>query len=147
MKLPPGITGFFDGGSSFQMMDSKKFRSICYDVSLHPAIKLLTIQEATYPVNYICAKFVFYNEPIQVVMNAYYPLFTATVIAENGHFVFCDLPEEFRLFEKHYQCITVEDLDKIIEEHYLEQLSEVERQQVAFWKPERLGEVIFNAWD
>lgn len=147
MKLPRGITGYFDDHDSFNGMDLKKFRAICYKVSENPQLTLISISEADYPTNYICAKFSFKEQPIQILLNAYYPIFTASVIAEHGHIVFCDLPEELNLFSEHYQLLEQKDLQKLLTEECTEQLSEVERHQIELWSPHSIGEVVFNAWD
>ncbi|MBQ0140844.1 MAG: hypothetical protein KBT36_16335 [Kurthia sp.] len=147
MKLPRGITGFFDEKAALQMIDLKKFRSLCYDVSLHEDIVLISIKEAVYPTNYICAKFSVNDQPIQILLNAYYPLLAAAVITEHEHIVFCELPKTFESFIAHYQSISLEELQEKLREEHLEQLSEVERQQITFWAPQNVGEIIFNTWD
>lgn len=147
MKLPRGITGFFDEHTTFQMIDVKKFRSICYEVSLQPGVTLFSINEAVYPNNYICAKFSLHDEPIQILMNAYYPIFAASIIEEQGHIVFCELPQEFELFKEHYQLIELSELQGCVDDECLELLSDVERHQITTWSPNNVGETIFNAWD
>lgn len=147
MKLPRGITGYFDENTSFQIIDLKKFRSVCYDVSLQSNVTLLSIMEAEYPTNYVCAKFSLNEQPIQIIMNAYYPIFAASIIAEHGHIVFCELPSEFISFVDHYQLIDKNELRKAIDEDCVEQLSDVERHQIQLWSPRSIGETIFNAWD
>lgn len=128
-------------------VDLKGFRSICYEVSENPQLTLISISEAVYPTNYICAKFSLNEQPIQILMNAYYPIFTASVIAENGHIVFCDLPKELQLFCEHYQLLEQKDLQTELTEECTEQLSSVERHQIELWSPRNIGEVVFNAWD
>lgn len=147
MILPRGITGYFDEHTSFQIIDLKKFRSVCYEVSLQPGVTLLSITEAEYPTNYICAKFSLNEQPIQIVMNAYYPVFAASIIAEQGHIVFCELPQEFKVFTDYYQLIDKDELQKAIDTDCVEQLSDVERHQIQLWSPRSIGETIFNAWD
>lgn len=147
MKLPPGITGFMEEHSSFQLMDLKQFRSICYEVSLQNNLTLLSISEAEYPTNYVCAKFSLNEQPIQILLNAYYPVFTASVIAELGHIVFCELPQELQSFLDYYQLLQTKDLVKSLDDECTEQLSEVEINQIHLWSPRTIGEVVFNTWD
>lgn len=147
MKLPPGITGFSVEDETFQKSDLKKFRSICYDVSMQEQVVLLSIDEVEYPANFTCAKFSLNNEPIQIVLNAFYPIFTATVISENGHLVFATLPNEFDVFKETYQFIDEELLMKPVTEEVTENLSEVEKQTIELWSPQNIGEVVFNVWD
>lgn len=147
MKLPPGITGFFDEHAAFQPMDLKKFRSICYDVSIQKGVTLLAIVEASYPTNYLCAKFSINDQPFQIVMNAYYPLFATTIIAEEGHLTFCDIPQELTKFEEHYQLLSTEELMKHLTEQDIENLTDVEKYQIQLWSPSNIGEAIFNTWD
>lgn len=147
MKLPRGITGFFDEQAGLQMIDLKKFRSLCYDVSLQSDIVLISVKEAVYPTNYICAKFSVNNQPIQILLNAYYPLLAAAVITEQEHIVFCEVPKEFNALTTHYQPITLEELEKELTDLYVQELSEVEREQIKFWSPKTVGEIIFNTWE
>lgn len=147
MKLPPGITGYFDEHDSFNRIDLKKFRAICYEVSENPQLTLISICEADYPTNYICAKFSLNEQPIQILMNAYYPIFTASVIAENEHITFCDLPKELQLFSESYQFLQQSDLEQKLDDECIEQLSEVERHQINLWSASNIGEVVFNTWD
>lgn len=147
MLLPHGITGFDTDQSILLNMDSKQFRALCYNVSLQKNVTLLTICEASYPSNYLCAKFAVNEQPVQILLNAYYPYVTSTIIAEEGHLVFCELPKELQGFEQHYQLVSKQELNALINPYSIEQLSDIERAQINNWSPRNIGEVIFNTWD
>ena len=33
------------------------------------------------------------------------------------------------------------------EDYYLDQLNRAEIKQIAYWKPKRMGDIVFNFWD
>ena len=42
---------------------------------------------------------------------------------------------------------TVEQLERPMKDDWLQPLSKVEREQVNYWKPTTIGELLFNDWD
>jgi hypothetical protein len=149
--LPKGITGFdaLDGGVSVQ-----KFTAACHAETRQVDGRILEVLPAYNPVtpNFHQAFIALQHgsQTIRVLCNAHYPLIAfATTAAYQGdaHLEFLDCPAladalsgEFTVIHGHDACAgIVPDL--------VAALGETELEQMHYWKPQRIGDVIFNHWD
>lgn len=90
------------------------------------------------------------TETVRVLCNAHHPIVAFTRPAANGAAVrleFLDCPEladvmreEFALMSRAEACAGVSD-------ELVAQLGDAELQQMRYWKPQRVGDVVFNYWD
>ena len=147
MILEKGITGFCDEKTldDFGQVDYKLFRSICYDIALQADITLVNIVECDYPFTYHKAIFNVNGERILLLVNAYYPI--AGFAKNDDPFMFCDIPSGFESLQNTYDVLDEDALLTYPTAKQLEGLDASEHEQLRFWKPRNLGEIIFNVWD
>ena len=63
-----------------------------------------------------------------------------------NHIRFVDESNLTTLFMQFYRVLTVAELNKPLRQ--LDNgLNQAEWEQIAYWKPERIGDIIFNYWD
>lgn len=142
MKLPCGVTGFTTHPIK---IDGKFFKTCCYTVARQIGADLMEC-EATIGVarNYYYA--VFRNNQLKILCNPYYGFIT---FSANEAGTFADEPQLAQLFSQFdsFHVLTSTNLEIFPEHLYLTDLNESELTQINYWKPSRLGDIIFNFWD
>ena len=133
MILPAGITGFFHN-SVMPELDFKKFQQYCYSVRAFPVLEISNQKQN----NYFCAKF----PDFYLLLNRYYPFAgVVKVLSAEKIFITISFPEFFE-----YEFLPAELLNHPF--HFRNhQLSETELQQILYWNPVSVGNIIFNEWD
>ncbi|MBR0484859.1 MAG: hypothetical protein IJJ69_08815 [Oscillospiraceae bacterium] len=133
MILPVGVTGFFQKSIPPEL-DFKNFQQYCYSVREFPVLEISNQKQN----NYFCAKFAdFY-----LLLNKYYPFAGAVkVLSAEKIFINISFPEFFA-----YQFLPAEFLNSPFDFRN-HQLSKAELQQILYWNPVSVGNIIFNEWD
>jgi len=90
------------------------------------------------------------TDTVRVLCNAHYPIVAfATPAAQEGdvrlQFVECPLLAESLGSE--FSLLSVQDAEAGVADELLLLLGEDELDQMLYWNPQRMGEVIFNYWD
>ena len=147
MVLAKGITGFCNEGDlhTVEEIDAKAFRSICYDVALERGVTLVNIVECDYPFTYHKAIFDVDGERIQLLVNVYYGI--GAFVTSDDPVRFCDIPAALSTLSTHYTLLTEDELLTYPSSEELAKLDSEELQQLTYWKPKNLGDIIFNHWD
>jgi hypothetical protein len=154
MKLKKGITGFYHRTEeeTIQKLDRKSLKECAYtcDYSTNYRLKKLLNPDQTsnyYRISYKHAK---KDVKIDVVVNSHYPYF-AGIKPESSwmNLNFISLPEEIRqkFEEEGFIYLAPQVLSAHFDKNDLDELSESELQQIAYWKSRTFGEVIFNGYD
>jgi hypothetical protein len=98
------------------------------------------------------------DKKIHVLLNAQYPYIAFTTVREfNVHdFPFIDEPQLSKVFQPYYKVLTTNQLNeplrytqkggKIIVKN-VNTLHQVELEQLVYWEPQTVGDVVFNFWD
>ncbi|MGG3891252.1 hypothetical protein [Metabacillus fastidiosus] len=152
MKLPNGITGFSTSEANKPpQVEEKQFKQLCFHFVTHKGGKVIDFNVPQYPVNFYNAKVEIFNMQFCILLNEHYPYLAFTSTVEFGNIEFIDIPilsEQFSLF---YQVMDTAALNvpisKILEEKNKHELNNAEWGEIAYWKPETIGQIIFNYWD
>jgi hypothetical protein len=144
LNLPKGITGFRSiKDKELPLMDSIQFKQLCHTFvrELGGEIKEFSFSHG----NYLSVEYMLRGESYFVFLNCHHPFVAFALRREE--FSFLDNPVLTAKYQPYYTVLTKEYLDTPLSLEYLSSLSKAELEQVSYWKPETVGEVIFNHWD
>ncbi len=137
-------------------MDGEKFKQQCFSILRRNHGKVLRFLEPQMTMNFFDVEVNVFNQHIHILLNDHYPIlaFASAVDFENIHFI--NEPELLRQFSPFYRVLSMKELNeplymkedpgKIILANDNE-LNSAELEQIAYWKPKSVGEVIYNFWD
>ena len=145
MILPKGITGFHEKYNDIEVINPKLFKKICYEfIQEYPAV-VLSIDTSLTNKNFYVFEILHNNAHIYILMNVYYPYFTfASSI--NDNITFIDIPNMSKSVLMKYEWLNKNQLNESCKDS-LNLLSPVELEQIHYWKPQTIGEIIYNYWD
>lgn len=152
--LKKGITGFGDPVPPPLLTDLRLFRAHCYEAARCCQARVVeTSERKTHFVwgNYAISTFVVTRQTIDLLINLHHPVIA---FAEAGpipldqiRFRDClELAWAFREFGNYQLGPAIYWESKVTAESLCD-LSDAELSQVAYWKPQRLGDIVFNLWD
>ena len=157
MNLPNGVTGFYSSiVNKPNEIDEKQFKDICFNLVRKNQGRILDIDESNLATNFLKVKMNICNREMYVLLNAYYPFLAFASTVEFPHLNFIDDPVLSKDFMPFYTVLSKEELNEPLDirkskgKVSLEnknKLSSSELEQILFWKPKKVGEVIFNFWD
>ena len=157
MNLPNGVTGFYSSiVNKPNEIDEKQFKNICFNLVRKNQGRILDIDESNLATNFLKVKMNIFNREMYVLLNAYYPFLAFASTVEFQHINFIDDPVLSKDFIPFYKVLSKEELNEPLDirtskgKVSLEnknRLSSSELEQILFWKPKKVGEVIFNFWD
>jgi hypothetical protein len=154
VELPRGITGFRHADDPpLPVCDFRVFRGHCFAVARDLGGRFRSV-EAPYPrgpANFALAVLDLPTGRVAVVLNAHFPVvaFAEPLADGETRLRYVDAPalaERFRGFGM-YEVATVAELTHPLTAEACQQLASVEREQVAYWHPGSVGELLFNFWD
>ncbi|MEH7336885.1 hypothetical protein V7161_30205 [Neobacillus drentensis] len=155
MKLPDGITGFYEKHNRPPMIDGKQFKLLCFNSIKSNGGKVLEFKEPKEKSNFFDVEVNAFNKHFHILLNAHYPLIAFASVVSFGEIDFIDEPQLNSEFSPFYRVLGTEELnEQIINSDSKKgtiqnenKLNGAELKQLAYWKPERIGDVIFNNWD
>lgn len=152
MILPRGITGFYDSRRDQvpPVVDVKEFARACYSVARAEFGVVENLESANYSINFHRAILRTRDEIVAVLCNGHFPwLAFAKTHSRNYDFTFMESAVLACQFSDAMRCevIGLASLEEHPDEASLADLSEIERSQIKYWRPRRLGDIIFNFWD
>ena len=111
--------------------------------------KITDVSLSGYPGNFHSAEVVIGSERLFILLNAHYPYLAFASEIEYGSITFVDKPELEQLFSAFYRVLNTDELNAAYtgQPDSSCQLSSADIEQLAYWKPETIGEIIFNRWD
>ena len=150
-RLPAHITGFFDRSAPPRALDSQAFEAACHLVAQMEDGSVETLDFQLVARSYYVATVRTSSDHLSVLCNSVYPYLA---FVPPGAFGFTDLEfvapvslastfsglTEFRSLDANW-------LMTDLQPAHLADLASVELRQIKYWKPHRIGEVIFNRWD
>lgn len=150
MLLEKGITGFFEYGYGIMPeLDDTAFQRMCYTVR-NKQWNMAGIF-CQYHTNYFYAHFQGRydteqreKQEVYLLQNKYYPIIAMTKELSLYEKVFIDITDPFRIIDG--EIISAEILNEAFDDTQYH-LSNVELQQIRYWKPVSIGNIIFNEWD
>lgn len=153
MILPNGITGFYDKETNQPpYVDGKRFKQECYRIVTHHGGKVLDFNEPEYPKNFYDVEVQVVRKHIHLLLNEHYPYLAFALKVNMGDIVFIEIPELFKEINLQYKVMGVKELnERLIFDSQSSRrkydLNRAELEQIFFWKPDRVADVIFNYWD
>ncbi|MBA9027440.1 hypothetical protein [Peribacillus huizhouensis] len=146
MKFPNGITGFYEQQCEPPKIDGKQFKQLCFSIIKNNEGTVLEFKAPTEVTNFFDVEVNVINKHFHILLNAYYPLLTFSSVVNFGEINFIDEPHLYKEFSPFYSVLGTTELN----EQFFQKDNEfnnAELEQIAYWKPERIGDVIFNYWD
>ncbi|MFP7736181.1 hypothetical protein ACLHDF_22800 [Priestia aryabhattai] len=157
MNLPNGITGFYSSiENKPNEINENHFKDRCFNVVRKNGGRILEIDELNFTTNFLKVKVNIFNREIHVLLNAYYPFLALTSTVEFRYINFINDPVLSKNFMPFYKVLSKEELNEPLDirkrkgKLSLEnknKLNSSELEQLFYWKPKTVGEVIFNFWD
>lgn len=156
MKLPNGITGFYNSETKPPKVDGKHFKRVCETTLFQLGGEVLMLKEPEYPTNFYDAKVKFRNMIIHILLNEHYPYVAFASAVEYEKIRFIDDAELFKRLSLYYHVLPSSELNLpvILRQGYKKdilqndnELNQAELEEIAYWKPKIIGEIIFNFWD
>jgi hypothetical protein len=160
-----GVTGFYYYRSTPPPVtaDLKEFRALCYTAARVTDATILGFDPSPFKTirNFVFALLQFSKTSgapsVFLLLNQYAPLLAFACahdqtlhLPDGPPFTFMDIPELIATFEHSYYVLKKEELELPwiwSKPELASSLSPVEIEQIKFWKPQTVGEVLFNVWD
>jgi len=152
VELPYGVSGFYDSDEPKPPeMDVSKYKELCDELAKKLDGEMLEFTDSLYPANFHKAYFKLPAKSVCLVMNKHYPLLAFATTVEALKIKFIDYPEATEAVPEEYTVLTAEALEAKVPENLAElpgnQISKGEIRQINYWKPETVGQIVFNFWD
>ena len=149
--LPKGVTGF---DAPDEGVPVKRFTAVCHAAARQVGGRVQQVRAAYEQVtpNFHEALMTLRHgtETVRVLCNAQYPIVAFTTPAANEGDVrleFVDCPELAEALRAEFSIITRQDACAGVADELVAQLGDAELHQMRYWRPQRIGDVIFNYWD
>ncbi len=145
-NISKGISGFSLPQESLGRFDPKIFRQLCYSLARENQGTILSLDTSLVDKNFYVAQIQTYHFCIYLLRNAYYPYLAFADSVKDGMISFINQPKDFYFAWEGYHLLDTETLN-VACERVGTCLNEAEQMQIKFWKPNTVGEIIFNFWD
>ena len=147
MILPRGITGFGSINTDPPLfLDEKAFCRMCHALAQENGGAVTEVDTDTAIRNFYSAKVSRYDQSVFLLQNIHYPYTAFAQREASGRFVLTQQPEWLQLPEGSVRFLSPSEL--IRDWHDLcGELSPEELEQIHYWNPQTVGEIVFNTWD
>lgn len=153
MKLQRGITSFFDWDERGLIPEIAfdDFKRAIFSAFNRDGWRVGSLLPRSGTPNFHTAEIVSTNESTLVVCNGTYPIyaFADTSGLDNCLLTFRDYPnlaERLKAFPN-LMVASVSDLSRLITDADIANLDKCEAEQIKYWKPKTIGEIVFNWFD
>ena len=147
MILPRGIAGFWSVNTApLPLLDEKAFCQMCYSIALENGGTVTEVDTDTAIRNFYSAKLSRYGQSVFLLQNIHYPYATFAQREASGRFVLTQQPEWLQLPESPVQFLSFDKLNQDWRS-LCGELSPEELEQIHYWNPQTVGEIVFNTWD
>ncbi|MEV6690945.1 hypothetical protein AB0M35_05680 [Micromonospora sp. NPDC051196] len=149
MKLPPGATGFNPPPGA--QVDLKAFTAVCRHAARTIDATVTGVTPAGVTPNFHTVDIACVQHHIAVLRHTTLPLIAFARPHANGDVMvtFVDHPDLAAALTNltDAQALTAEQLQTSLSQVDLSALSPHEHDQINYWKPTTVGELLFNFWD
>lgn len=145
--LPRGITGFWSAKTELPpISEARAFRQLCHLLARENGGTVAEVDTDTAARNFYFAQLCRYDASVFILQNihSYYAAFARREIS--GEFVLVRQPEWVRLPESQVHFLGLDELSQDWRD-LSGALSPEEREQIRYWNPQTVGEILFNGWD
>lgn len=151
-ELPYGVSGFYNSDEPKPPeMDVNRYKELCSELARKLDGELLEFIDSLYPANFHKAHFTLPTKNICLVMNKHYPLLAFANTVEEMKIEFIDYAEGTKAVPEEYKVLTAEALEAKVPENFAElpgnKMNKGEIEQINYWKPGTVGEIVYNFWD
>ncbi len=154
MKLKRGITSFFNrnDGNTIPKFTFFEFKRVVFAVANSVSLHVTELTESEFTPNFHSAHLNNSNTSLTVVGHSSYPIFAFCKPFKQHecqlHFVNrTTIAIEMKYIFPYVTVATVEELNREPTKIDLDALDAVELEQIKYWKPQSIGEIVFNWWD
>lgn len=147
MMLPKGITGFWSvktGAPPF--LDEREFRRMCHTLARKSDGAVTEIDTNTAARNFYLAGLSRFGQSVFLLQNIHYSYAAFAQRDTSGRFVLTQRPEWLQLPEIPVRFLSIAELNQDWR-GLCGELGPEELEQIRYWNPQTVGEIIFNAWD
>ena len=147
MILPRGITGFGSINTDPPLfLDEKAFCRMCHALAQENGGAVTEVDTDTAARNFYSAKLSRYDQSIFVLQNVHYPYVAFAQRDTSGGFIWISQPEWLQLPEGSVRFLSPSELTR--DWHDLcGELAPEDLEQIHYWNPQTVGEIVFNTWD
>ena len=147
MILPRGITGFGSINTVPPLfLDEKAFCRMCHALARENGGAVTEVDTDTAIRNFYSAKVSRYGQSVFLLQNIHYPYAAFAQREASGRFVLTQQPEWLQLPESPVQFLSFDKLNQDWRS-LCGELGPEELEQIRYWDPQTVGEIIFNTWD
>lgn len=153
MVLKDGITGFFQMSQrkSLPHIEMETFKKEVSGSLAQLGYRLLYFREAGVTPNFHLVVFGKGGERLGVICNSIYPVVALVKEIDVGvcelRYIEDENVENLIESNTSFHIVSTADLDQELTSGALKELNEAELRQINYWKPQTIGEVVFNWWD
>lgn len=150
MKLPNGVTGFYSSVvDNPPRVNGKQFKQLCFEFAYRNQGKVLDFITPQYPSNYYRAQVEILKSRFYILLNEHYPYLAFASGVRFGKIKFIDNHVLTERFSSFYKIISKRDLNAPFTQRHIKkaEMNRTELEQIAYYKPETIGQIIFNNWD
>ena len=147
MMLPKGITGFWSvktGAPPF--LDEREFRRMCHTLARKSDGAVTEIDTNTAARNFYLAGLSRFGQSVFLLQNIHYSYAALAQRDASGRFVLTQRPEWLQPPEIPVRFLSIAELNQDWR-GLCGELGSEELEQIRYWNPQTVGEIIFNAWD
>lgn len=146
MILPRGITGFWSVNTAPPFLDEKAFRRMCHALARENGGAVTGVGTDATAGNFYYAKIQRYDASVFILQNVHYPYAAFAQRDAFGGFLLTGPPQWLQLPEGPVRFLLPDELNQ--DWHGLcGELAPEELEQIHYWNPQTVGEIIFHTWD
>lgn len=127
-------------------LDEKAFCQLCHTLPWKNSGAVTEVDTDTAVRNFYFARLSRYDQSVFVLQNIHYPYIAFVQRDASGGFILAGQPEWLQLSEAPVCFLSPAELNKDWR-GLCGELSPEELEQIRYWNPQTVGEVIFNTWD
>lgn len=147
MILPRGITGFWSvNAAPLPLLDEKAFRQMCHTLSRKNGGAVTEVDTDTAARNFYSAKVSRYGQSVFLLQNIHYPYAAFAQRDTSDGFIWISQPEWLRLPEIPVRFLNLAELNQSWR-GLCGELAPEDLEQIRYWNPQTVGEIVFNTWD
>jgi len=150
-RLPKGVTGF---DAPDQDVAAETFTAACQAAARQIGGRVHKVQSAYEQVtpnfHQALIAFRYGTEIVRVLCNAHYPIVAFATPQPNERdtrLEFRDCPELADVLRADYTILSRAEACAGVSNEVVAQLGAAETNQMRYWRPQRIGDVVFNYWD
>ena len=147
MILQRGITGFWSENTEPPpFLDEKVFYRMCHALAQKNGGVVTEVDTDTAARNFYSAKLSRYDQSVFILQNIHYPYIAFAQRDAASRFVLISPPDWLQLSADPVRDLSPNELNQ--DWHGLcGELNPEELEQIRYWNPQTVGEIIFNTWD